>query len=108
MCPPPLQFTAEESLFTLLDNRTWGKQGIPEDYDYIGHSNAWLHPQVNVFVTLVLFIVMKVGVGPGGLMSNLDVGAQIRMPSFFVYYSSFRSREEAERTSGRFVSVSLI
>lgn len=46
---------------TLLDNRTWAKQGIAEEFDYIGHSQAWKHPQVNVFVTLVLFIVMKVG-----------------------------------------------
>ena len=56
-----LQLTQKESLVTLLDNRTWAKQGIAEEFDYIGHSQAWKHPQVNVFVTLVLFIVMKVG-----------------------------------------------
>lgn len=55
-----LQLTQKESLVTLLDNRTWAKQGIAEEFDYIGHSQAWKHPEVNVFVTLVLFIVMKV------------------------------------------------
>ena len=57
----PMQLTQKESLVTLLDNRTWAKQGIAEGFDYIGNSQAWNHPQVNVFVTLVLFIVMKVG-----------------------------------------------
>ena len=55
-----LQLTQKESLVTLLDNRTWAKHGIAEEFDYIGHSQAWHHPQVNVFITLVLFIVMKV------------------------------------------------
>ncbi|CDQ90546.1 unnamed protein product [Oncorhynchus mykiss] len=55
------KLTQKESLVTLLDNRTWAKQGIAEGFDYIGNSQAWNHPQVNVFVTLVLFIVMKVG-----------------------------------------------
>lgn len=56
-----LQLTQKEALVTLLDNRTWAKQGIAEEFDYIGNAQAWRHPQVNVFVTLVLFIVMKVG-----------------------------------------------
>ena len=55
-----MQLTQKEALVTLLDNRTWAKQGIAEDFDYLGHLQAWQHPQVNVFVTLVLFIVMKV------------------------------------------------
>ncbi|KAG7272917.1 hypothetical protein CRUP_002497 [Coryphaenoides rupestris] len=53
------KLTQKEALVTLLDNRTWAKQGIAEDFDYLGHLQAWQHPQVNVFVTLVLFIVMK-------------------------------------------------
>lgn len=58
--PVILQLTQKESLVTLLDNRTWAKHGMAEEFDYMGHSQAWQHPQVNVFVTLVLFIVMKV------------------------------------------------
>ncbi|XP_061923921.1 chloride channel protein 2b isoform X2 [Entelurus aequoreus] len=53
------KLTQKESLVTLLDNRTWCKEGIAEEFDYIGNSKAWQHPEVNVFVTLVLFIVMK-------------------------------------------------
>ncbi|KAM9317618.1 chloride channel protein 2b [Pholidichthys leucotaenia] len=53
------KLTQRESLVTLLDNRTWAKQGIAQEFDYIGNSQAWKHPQLNVFVTLVIFIVMK-------------------------------------------------
>lgn len=55
-----LQLTQKESLVTLLDNRTWAKQGIAEEFEYDGHAAAWKHPQANVFITLVIFIVMKV------------------------------------------------
>lgn len=35
---------------------------MAEEFDYVSHHHhAWKHPQVNVFITLVLFIVMKVG-----------------------------------------------
>lgn len=76
--------TQKESLVTLLDNRTWAKQGIAEEFDYIGHSQAWKHPQVNVFVTLVIFIVMKfwmsalaitIPVPCGGFMPVFVIGA---------------------------------
>lgn len=76
-----MQLTQKESLVTLLDNRTWAKQGIAEGFDYIGNSQAWNHPQVNVFVTLVLFIVMKVGTPSSStLFSSL---------LFFIITSSF-------------------
>lgn len=46
----------------LFDNRTWCRHGVAEEFDYVSHHHhAWKHPQVNVFITLVLFIVMKVG-----------------------------------------------
>ncbi|TMS07584.1 Chloride channel protein 2 [Larimichthys crocea] len=64
------KLTQKESLVTLLDNRTWAKQGIAEEFDYIGHSQAWKHPQVNVFVTLVLFIVMK---GKAAFSTSIEV-----------------------------------
>uniref|UniRef100_A0A8C7LN33 Chloride voltage-gated channel 2 n=1 Tax=Oncorhynchus kisutch TaxID=8019 RepID=A0A8C7LN33_ONCKI len=56
------QLTQHESLVALLDNRTWSRQGVAEEFDYISHSHAWKHPQVNVFITLIFFIVMKVRV----------------------------------------------
>uniref|UniRef100_A0A8C9VBN2 Chloride voltage-gated channel 2 n=1 Tax=Scleropages formosus TaxID=113540 RepID=A0A8C9VBN2_SCLFO len=69
------KLTQKESLVTLLDNRTWAKQGIAEEFDYIGHSQAWKHPQVNVFVTLVLFIVMKVHLLPVPTVLDVSSGA---------------------------------
>ncbi|XP_016532118.1 chloride channel protein 2b [Poecilia formosa] len=53
------ELTQGESLLTLFDNQTWAKQGIPDEFDYLGKAEAWKHPQVNIFVTLVLFIIMK-------------------------------------------------
>ena len=56
------QLTQHESLVALFDNRTWCRQGVAEEFDYISHQHhAWKHPQVNVFITLILFIIMKVG-----------------------------------------------
>lgn len=55
------QLTQHESLVALFDNRTWCRQGVAEEFDYISHHHAWKHPQVNVFITLILFTVMKVG-----------------------------------------------
>uniref|UniRef100_A0A8C2IC49 Chloride channel, voltage-sensitive 2b n=1 Tax=Cyprinus carpio TaxID=7962 RepID=A0A8C2IC49_CYPCA len=54
------QLTQKETLVSFFDNRTWTKQGMTEDFNYDSHSAAWKHPQANVFVILVIFIVMKV------------------------------------------------
>ncbi|XP_057713248.1 chloride channel protein 2a isoform X1 [Corythoichthys intestinalis] len=54
------QLTQHESLVALFDNRTWCRHGVAEEFEYIGHHHGWKHPQVNVFITLILFIVMKV------------------------------------------------
>ncbi|XP_034722609.1 chloride channel protein 2-like isoform X2 [Etheostoma cragini] len=48
-----------ESMEALLDNQTWSKHGIDEELEHMGHSEAWMHPQVNVFVTLSVFTFMK-------------------------------------------------
>ncbi|XP_034557036.1 chloride channel protein 2c [Notolabrus celidotus] len=76
------RLTQKESLVTLLDNRTWAKQGIAEEFDYIGHSAAWKHPQVNVFVTLVLFIVMKFWMS--ALATTIPVPCGAFMPVFVI------------------------
>nr|XP_020492510.1 chloride channel protein 2 [Labrus bergylta] len=76
------RLTQKESLVTLLDNRTWAKQGIAEEFDYIGHSAAWQHPQVNVFVTLVLFIVMKFWMS--ALATTIPVPCGAFMPVFVI------------------------
>uniref|UniRef100_A0A667ZZF1 Chloride channel 2c n=1 Tax=Myripristis murdjan TaxID=586833 RepID=A0A667ZZF1_9TELE len=76
------RLTQKESLVTLLDNRTWAKQGIAEEFDYISHSQAWKHPQVNVFVTLVLFIVMKFWMS--ALATTIPVPCGAFMPVFVI------------------------
>ncbi|XP_068612887.1 chloride channel protein 2-like, partial [Brachionichthys hirsutus] len=76
------RLTQKESLVTLLDNRTWAKQGIAEEFDYIGHSQAWQHPQVNVFVTLVIFIVMKFWMS--ALATTIPVPCGAFMPVFVI------------------------
>ncbi|XP_041850602.1 chloride channel protein 2-like isoform X3 [Melanotaenia boesemani] len=76
------KLTQKESLVTLLDNRTWAKQGIAEEFDHIGNSQAWKHPQVNVFVTLVLFIVMKFWMS--ALATTIPVPCGAFMPVFVI------------------------
>uniref|UniRef100_A0A147A9V8 Chloride channel protein 2 n=1 Tax=Fundulus heteroclitus TaxID=8078 RepID=A0A147A9V8_FUNHE len=76
------KLTQKESLVTLLDNRTWAKQGIAEEFDYIGNSQAWKHPQVNVFVTLVLFIVMRFWMS--ALATTIPVPCGAFMPVFVI------------------------
>ncbi|MEQ2178775.1 hypothetical protein GOODEAATRI_017597 [Goodea atripinnis] len=64
---PVCQLTQHESLVALFDNRTWCRQGVAEEFDYISHHHAWKHPQVNVFITLILFIIMKLFAGAAAL-----------------------------------------
>ncbi|XP_063061055.1 chloride channel protein 2-like isoform X2 [Engraulis encrasicolus] len=76
------KLTQKESLVTLLDNRTWAKVGLAEEFDYIGNSQAWQHPQVNVFVTLVIFIVMKFWMS--ALATTIPVPCGAFMPVFVI------------------------
>ncbi|XP_075892948.1 chloride channel protein 2-like isoform X3 [Nelusetta ayraudi] len=76
------RLTQKESLVTLLDNRTWAKQGIAEEFDYIGNSQAWQHPQLNVFITLVIFIVMKFWMS--ALATTIPVPSGAFMPVFVI------------------------
>uniref|UniRef100_A0A8C8JG11 Chloride channel protein n=1 Tax=Oncorhynchus tshawytscha TaxID=74940 RepID=A0A8C8JG11_ONCTS len=78
----PMQLTQMESLETLLDNQTWSKQGIPEEFDSNSHSQAWKHPQVNVFVTLTLFVVMKFWMSALAMTMPVPCGAF--MPVFVI------------------------
>ncbi|KAG7322221.1 hypothetical protein KOW79_015079 [Hemibagrus wyckioides] len=76
------QLTQKESLVTLLDNRTWAKQGIAEEFEYDGHAAAWKHPQANVFITLVIFIVMKFWMS--ALATTIPVPCGAFMPVFVI------------------------
>ncbi|KAL7849411.1 hypothetical protein SRHO_G00210340 [Serrasalmus rhombeus] len=77
-----IELTQKESLVTLLDNRTWAKQGIAEEFEYIGHAAAWKHPQANVFITLVIFIVMKFWMS--ALATTIPVPCGAFMPVFVI------------------------
>ncbi|XP_041751884.1 chloride channel protein 2 [Coregonus clupeaformis] len=76
------QLTQHESLVALLDNRTWCRQGVAEEFDYISHSHAWKHPQVNVFITLIFFIVMKFWMS--AVATTMPVPCGAFMPVFLI------------------------
>ncbi|XP_065810119.1 chloride channel protein 2a isoform X1 [Labrus bergylta] len=77
------QLTQHESLVALFDNRTWCRQGVAEEFDYINHHHhAWKHPQVNVFITLILFIVMKFWMS--AVATTMPVPCGAFMPVFLI------------------------
>ncbi|XP_075897379.1 chloride channel protein 1 [Nelusetta ayraudi] len=48
-----------ECINSLFDNFTWTKISGSPFPPGLGHSSAWLHPHVSVFIILLLFFVMK-------------------------------------------------
>ncbi|XP_061695285.1 chloride channel protein 2a [Syngnathoides biaculeatus] len=76
------QLTQHESLVALFDNRTWCRQGVAEEFDYISHHHGWKHPQVNVFITLILFIVMKFWMS--AVATTMPVPCGAFMPVFLI------------------------
>uniref|UniRef100_A0A7N6FI51 Chloride channel 2c n=1 Tax=Anabas testudineus TaxID=64144 RepID=A0A7N6FI51_ANATE len=76
------QLTQKETLQAFFDNLTWSKQGLAEEFDYMGHSQAWRHPQVSVFVVLVIFIIMKFWMS--ALATTLPVPCGAFMPVFLI------------------------
>ncbi|KAK7945627.1 hypothetical protein WMY93_001355 [Mugilogobius chulae] len=76
------QLTQHESLVALFDNRTWCRQGVAEEFDYISHHHGWKHPQVNVFITLILFIIMKFWMS--AVATTMPVPCGAFMPVFLI------------------------
>ncbi|XP_062901765.1 chloride channel protein 2-like isoform X1 [Mobula hypostoma] len=76
------KLTQKDTLVTLFDNRTWAKQGVAEEFDYIGISEAWKNPRANVFVTLVTFILMKFWMS--ALATTIPVPCGAFMPVFVI------------------------
>ncbi|XP_009302322.2 chloride channel protein 2b isoform X3 [Danio rerio] len=76
------QLTQKETLVSFFDNRTWAKQGISEDFTFDTHLMAWKHPQANVFIILVIFIVMKFWMS--ALATTLPVPCGAFMPVFVI------------------------
>uniref|UniRef100_A0A8D0DBT5 Chloride voltage-gated channel 2 n=1 Tax=Sander lucioperca TaxID=283035 RepID=A0A8D0DBT5_SANLU len=76
------QLTQHESLVALFDNRTWCRHGVAEEFDYTSHHHAWKHPQVNVFITLILFIIMKFWMS--AVATTMPVPCGAFMPVFLI------------------------
>uniref|UniRef100_A0A8C1FH07 Chloride channel protein 2 n=1 Tax=Cyprinus carpio carpio TaxID=630221 RepID=A0A8C1FH07_CYPCA len=77
------QLTQHESLVALFDNQTWYKQGVAEEFVYSSEvPQAWKHPQVGVFITLLLFIVMKFWMS--ALATTMPVPCGAFMPVFLI------------------------
>uniref|UniRef100_A0A8C5AWY7 Chloride channel, voltage-sensitive 2a n=1 Tax=Gadus morhua TaxID=8049 RepID=A0A8C5AWY7_GADMO len=76
------QLTQHESLVALFDNRTWCRHGVAEEFEYIGHSHGWKHPHVNVFITLILFIIMKFWMS--AVATTMPVPCGAFMPVFLI------------------------
>ncbi|KAL2097959.1 hypothetical protein ACEWY4_007166 [Coilia grayii] len=74
------QLTQHESLVALFDNRTWYKQGVAEEFDF--HPQAWKHPQLNVFITLLLFVIMKFWMS--AVATTMPVPCGAFMPVFLI------------------------
>ncbi|NXP56654.1 CLCN2 protein, partial [Heliornis fulica] len=76
------QLTQKDTLVTLFDNQTWAKQGLNDEFEYLGILEAWHHPRSNVFVTLVVFILMKFWMS--ALATTIPVPCGAFMPVFVI------------------------
>uniref|UniRef100_A0A8D2QV59 Chloride voltage-gated channel 2 n=1 Tax=Zosterops lateralis melanops TaxID=1220523 RepID=A0A8D2QV59_ZOSLA len=76
------QLTQKDTLVTLFDNQTWAKQGISDEFEYLGILEAWHHPRSNVFITLVVFILMKFWMS--ALATTIPVPCGAFMPVFVI------------------------
>ncbi|NXE76159.1 CLCN2 protein, partial [Cochlearius cochlearius] len=76
------QLTQKDTLVTLFDNQTWAKQGLSDEFEYLGILEAWHHPRSNVFITLVVFILMKFWMS--ALATTIPVPCGAFMPVFVI------------------------
>ncbi|KAM9378775.1 chloride channel protein 2 [Phaethornis superciliosus] len=76
------QLTQKDTLVTLFDNQTWAKQGLSDEFEYLGILEAWRHPRSNVFITLVIFILMKFWMS--ALATTIPVPCGAFMPVFVI------------------------
>ncbi|XP_058602720.1 chloride channel protein 1 isoform X5 [Onychostoma macrolepis] len=71
-----------ECINSLFDNFTWTKIWGSPAPPGLGHSAAWLHPQVSVFVILLLFFVMKFWMS--AVSTTMPVPSGAFMPVFIL------------------------
>ncbi|KGL91914.1 Chloride channel protein 2, partial [Charadrius vociferus] len=88
------QLTQKDTLVTLFDNQTWAKQGLSDEFEYLGILEAWRHPRSNVFVTLVVFILMKFWMS--ALATTIPVPCGASLPVFVIGESLYPTRARRE------------
>ncbi|XP_064313482.1 chloride channel protein 2 isoform X2 [Phalacrocorax carbo] len=76
------QLTQKDTLVTLFDNQTWAKQTLSNEFEYLGILEAWHHPRSNVFITLIIFILMKFWMS--ALATTIPVPCGAFMPVFVI------------------------
>uniref|UniRef100_A0A8C4QMA1 Chloride channel, voltage-sensitive 1b n=1 Tax=Eptatretus burgeri TaxID=7764 RepID=A0A8C4QMA1_EPTBU len=76
------QLTQRETISTLFDNRTWVKQGVPLEMGDYGNSSVWRNPRTNIFVSLLVFILMKFWMS--ALATTMPVPCGSFMPVFVI------------------------
>ncbi|XP_039413075.1 chloride channel protein 2 isoform X4 [Corvus cornix cornix] len=82
LIPAHHQLTQKDTLVTLFDNQTWAKQGLSDEFEYLGILEAWHHPRSNIFITLVVFILMKFWMS--ALATTIPVPCGAFMPVFVI------------------------
>ncbi|XP_068880344.1 chloride channel protein 2 isoform X2 [Aphelocoma coerulescens] len=82
LTPAHHQLTQKDTLVTLFDNQTWAKQGLSDEFEYLGILEAWHHPRSNIFITLVVFILMKFWMS--ALATTIPVPCGAFMPVFVI------------------------
>nr|CAB3231546.1 chloride channel protein 2-like [Phallusia mammillata] len=76
------ELTLTEALDTLFDNKTWAKLGYIDESVLSDVQQGWKHPSVNIFVTLVLFIVVHFCMTAVAI--TLAIPAGVFMPVFLI------------------------
>uniref|UniRef100_A0A8C1YSX2 Chloride channel, voltage-sensitive 1b n=1 Tax=Cyprinus carpio TaxID=7962 RepID=A0A8C1YSX2_CYPCA len=76
-----------ECINSLFDNFTWTKISGSPAPPGLGRSAAWLHPQVSVFVILLLFFVMKFWMS--AVSTTMPVPSGAFMPVFTLAGAAF-------------------
>ncbi|XP_053502476.1 chloride channel protein 2-like [Ictalurus furcatus] len=76
------ELTQRETLLALFDNYTWSKHLEGDHFDHSDNSVAWKHPQVSVFVTLTMSLIMKFFMSAVAISMPVPGGAFV--PAFVI------------------------
>nr|XP_039270307.1 chloride channel protein 2-like [Styela clava] len=77
------ELTLKEAVDTLFDNKTWNKLGYIDESDVLTDiQEGWQHPTVNIYITLMIFIVLHFAMTAFAI--TLPVPAGVFMPVFVI------------------------